>query len=86
MMNPAQRLLFFIIEVIGHATARIVLPIFTFGWVRAVPLSHRMTSDPFLVWREPSGAYVVDWCIATITGIVFWTAALITASRWGLLL
>jgi hypothetical protein len=80
-----QRLCFVVIEIIGHATARIVLPLLTFGWVRAVPLSHQWVFEHFLLRRDSDGAFVVDWFIATLAGIVVWAAMLIVASRWGVL-
>jgi hypothetical protein len=74
-----------IVEIVGHATARVMLPFLTFGWVRAVPLSEQWLSEDFLVLREPDGAFIVDRFIATIFGVVCWAAALIVASRWGIL-
>jgi hypothetical protein len=62
-----------------------VLPLLTFGWVRAVPLSHQLTLEPFFVRRESNRTFVVGWFLATLVGIVFWAAALILASRWGIL-
>jgi hypothetical protein len=80
-----QYVLMRMIEIIGHATARIVLPLLTLGWVRAVPFSQVWVFEPFLVRRDPDGAFVVDWFIATLVGVLFWTATLLLASRWGIL-
>ncbi len=82
-----QMVIELIIEFIGHATARIVLPIFTLGWMRAAPLSHQLTPEPFLLRRDSDGAFVVDWFVATLVGVVFWTVTLLLvtrfATRWG---
>lgn len=65
-------------DVIGHATARLLIPAVSFGRVRVQPI---MGKGGRFGWsgvrREPDGTYLVEAITAEWIGVFFWIAILI---------
>ena len=73
---PARFLPEAVIQVIGYFTARLLLPLVTFGHVRVDPLT-RGTPPKFKwhgVHRTRSGKIVLQADLAGTLGLIFWAA------------
>lgn len=68
----------FIGDVIGHATARLLIPPLSFGRVRVQPILDKGGRFGWSgVRREPDGTYLVEAITAEWIGLFFWIAVLI---------
>jgi hypothetical protein len=71
------------VELAFHGTARVLLPLCTFGWVRTEPVFPQPgTAQPFAVRRAPDGAIVLGSFLATIVGIGVWVAVAVLATAY----
>ena len=61
-----------LIEAVFHATAKALLPLCTFGWVRAEPFG---SSRELSIRRAPDGTILIGVFWATIVGLLFWVFA-----------
>ncbi len=78
ILQPLFELVF---HLAGYVTGRIVVPAFTFGFVRVERLGDRNPSEasPWYrrkaTWRDVSGAIVLDAELGAGCGILFWILA-----------
>jgi len=57
-----------------HATARVVLPICTFGYVQAAPIVEHPESPKLFSFHRQDGTVVVGIGHAALFGMTFWIA------------
>ena len=68
----------FVLEVLGYSTARIVLPVLTFGKVRVQPISSMDAGYNWLGFkRTPEGGWSCEGTMAGWIGLIPWVIALI---------
>ncbi len=63
-----------VLQLAGYLTARVVVPVFTFGTVVVEPLGWRKTVYPKIRWPNLTGRSprVMDGDFASVLGLVFW--------------
>jgi hypothetical protein len=66
-----------VVEIAGYVTARVLLPVATFGRVRCESLSENFTFRWHGFKRLPSGRIVVHHGTAAVIGVVFWIACIV---------
>ena len=63
-----------VLQVAGYLTARVIVPVFTFGTVVVEPLGWKSRVHPKLRWPNLTGRRprVIDGEFASLLGLVFW--------------
>ena len=68
-----------ILDILGYMTARVILPLLSFGKLQVQELGS--TENDFNWWgfrRQADGTFLLDSCTAAWVGYFFWIAVLIT--------
>ncbi len=64
-------------ELLAYATARLVLPLVSFGRVRAEPVRNAKIGVPRRRWiRTPDGRYILKYELVVIFGLLIWAVAI----------
>ncbi|MDH3581191.1 MAG: hypothetical protein OEM91_11270 [Hyphomicrobiales bacterium] len=68
-----QDILCFVMEIVGYTTARLLLPLVSFGTVRVETLGEEASGYNWLgLRREASGTWLLDATAAGWVGLFFW--------------
>jgi hypothetical protein len=82
ILQPILELVF---HLAGYVTGRIVVPTFTFGYVRVERLGDKNPGDATrwyrrkATWRDQRGSLVLDADLGAGCGILFWILAAVVA-------
>ena len=70
-----QSLAELVLQVLGYFTARVIVPIFSFGLVHVEPGPYKKTVAPkFGRIQRHEGSFIMDAELGALLGIIFWMA------------